>query len=946
MHPSPRLIWSIDPLPDFLGDHTLPGDSESERLREHAARWVQLVSSLWPWADRASFALRFVAEGGVVRVFLIGVARHAEDAPALCGEVEVLLKTHRLVRRVADARVSEGEFSAASLLATPVFADLAQHSSTSLWRPPPLNPAVRELVAAHPHLQLLDWESPPVVYPWRGPGGPFLLPLESLVSQSVRVALTIHLAPTQLHAHEWAWLAAMATSAQSIGDESLQALGRGAGARRVDPAANLAGRMYAAQLRRLSASPYLCLVQVAADGGRHDAARSVAAAVRALVHEPPFQPSDPESPDLPTGAAPYLSAHEQLIPYAAALYQSLDFFSAALVDPLGRLPILVDACAAATVFRLPVSVRGGVPGVRVRQLPPDFSPGPRLTAPPRQEPSIRLGTFDDGGAAFVPVRDLTRHALITGFTGTGKTVTVLQILTQLWADHRVPFLVLESAKQEYRGLLSLPAFQSPSAPLRIYTLGNETCVPMRINPFQLLPGVRVEAHLSRLQACFEAAVPPLGPSSSVIAEALHEAYRDHGWQLTDAGPADGRSRRTYPRLRDFVGVMERVIAARGYKGELLDNLRAALIGRFQPLLLGGKGKMFDAPMSDPEPAALFTTPAILEMNDLSVDDKALVVMFLLTLLREHREANRSDGQTLRHVTVVEEAHNVLENVASEGSGEGATKADTRHKAVEAFCAMLAEIRSLGEGLIIADQSPEKLARDAIRNTNLQISHQLRDARDRETVAGAMIMDEEQRDFLGKLDRGHAALFRTGLEKATFVKIDSFSSQKSDRGWGFRTDLPDEQVGAHMARVLGRVPSTLDLPFQGCALCTSRCAYRDAMFPRTRRDETKEAARAWWSRAGAKQREEHGLTLDDIWNQAAERALDAIAAEELAWHEDAAWCHFVHEWSHLTANRPNEAATRLDADHRALFLCAVARLMNPGPTPHRLAPGTPSTKEHA
>ncbi len=51
--------------------------------------------------------------------------------------------------------------------------------------------------------------------------------------------------------------------------------------------------------------------------------------------------------------------------------------------------------------------------------------------------------------------------------------------------------------------------------------------------------------------------------------------------------------------------------------------------------------------------------------------------------------------------------------------------------------MLTEIRSYGEGLIIADQSPGKLADDVVRNTNLQIVHQLRDSTDREAMANAM-----------------------------------------------------------------------------------------------------------------------------------------------------------------------------------------------------------------
>jgi hypothetical protein len=555
-------------------------------------------------------------------------------------------------------------------------------------------------------------------------------------------------------------------------------------------------------------------------------------------------------------------------------------------------------------------VRGGVPGIRVRQLPPDFHPGPRRDVRPRD--SLDLGAYEAGGRAFFPLNDLCKHALITGFTGSGKTVTVLQLLHQLWADHGVPFLVLESAKQEYRGLLGVDAFCDD---MQVYTLGNELCVPFRINPFELLPGVRVEAHLSKLQTCFEGAIPPIGPSSSVIAEGLLLAYEEQGWSLTDIYPEGQESRRRFPTLSDFVRLVERVLAERGYEGEVQSNLKAALVGRFKPLLMGGKGRMFDTQRSYPTPRELFSTPVILEMNDLSVDDKALVVMFLLSMLREHRERHRGRGGELVHVTMVEEAHNVLENVASKGSGEGSTSADTRFKAVEAFCQLLTEIRALGEGLIIADQSPEKLARDALRNTNLQIAHQLRDGHDREAIANAMIMEKEQRDFLGKLRPGQAALFRTGLEKATFIQVDKYYPTSSDpaavqdlpaaarekalksqfRGVGFDSNLTDGEL---RDRMQARLPAleefrSLTLPYSGCAFCRSQCRHRDEVFSACQAGSTKAIAQSWIERFET----DESATPKELWAAAGQALRHAAAMQDLPLRNaDVGWCLFTHWWA--------------------------------------------------
>jgi hypothetical protein len=529
---------------------------------------------------------------------------------------------------------------------------------------------------------------------------------------------------------------------------------------------------------------------------------------------------------------------------------------AGMPEFLRRLPYLSDARGAATVFRLPVSVRGGVPGVEVEQPPPDFNPGPRGDQKPssrmprpyrvaRAKRKVTIGRFETSGYAAVDVDDFTKHVLITGFTGSGKTKTVLHLLHQFWADHRIPFLVIESAKSEYRGLMKVPAFRTEGtrragtdeACLLIHTLGNETISPLRLNPFEILPGVRIESHVNRLQTCFEAALPPFAPLTSILEQSLIEVYRDAGWMMTDEGPPrEQLEGRRFPVMTHFAAKLEWVGLSRGYKGENEATLMAAIRGRIRPLtriMHNSKGRMLDALETWPPPSRLFSVPVILELNDLNDQDKALTAMFILTLLREYREQQHKSGGTLvagalRHVTVVEEAHNVLENVKSSGGQEGAG-ADTKYKAVQAFCGMLAEIRALGEGLVIADQSPEKLAPDAMRNTNIQIAHQLRDARDREAIANAMIMTEEQREYLGKLKPGHAGVFYTGLQKASFVKIPQYDNpldQDGGRGAEFQAVVTDQEVADHMEPVVAKVREP-DRPFANCKECGhfSTCDFR-------------------------------------------------------------------------------------------------------------------------
>ena len=435
--------------------------------------------------------------------------------------------------------------------------------------------------------------------------------------------------------------------------------------------------------------------------------------------------------------------------------------------------------------------------------------------------SVTTGSYNQPYT--IEKNDLTRHALIVGITGGGKTNTAKSLLTTLWSKNAVPFLVIESAKREYWELRNIKGFED----LTIFTLGDEssrTAVPYRINPFEANPGVSLQTHIDYLLATFKAAFDLYPPAPYILEQAVYEVYSDRGWDTVENVNKYGFTE--YPTLSDLYSKVEVIVDRLGYHAEVKSNVKAALQARIYSLMLGGKGAMLNTPNSMPIEKML-STPTVLELEDLGDDEtKSFVIGILLVQLYEYRKSQMTTGsKALSHILLIEEAHRLLKNVPEAGEGSS-----TRAKAVEFFCNMLAEIRTYGQGIIIADQIPTKLAPDTIKNTNLKIVHRTVAADDRETIGKAMHMTDAQIDYLSSLKRGFAAVYAEGDNRPKLVKmplVESCYAQTraeivSDSRKKAETFLPmgklrtSSHAGCHTGRHAGR--------HAGCAYCEERCRH--------------------------------------------------------------------------------------------------------------------------
>jgi len=387
--------------------------------------------------------------------------------------------------------------------------------------------------------------------------------------------------------------------------------------------------------------------------------------------------------------------------------------------------------------------------------------------------TINLGAIYHMGEVFennrvkLNLESLTAHCFICGSTGSGKSNTTYKIIDELVKpENSVKFLVVEPAKGEYKlAFGGMPG-------INIFTTNPNYYSMLCINPFEFDEEIHVLEHLDRLIEIFSACWPLYAAMPAVLKSSFERAYIKHGWDLNHSIYTD-KGNGKFPNFNDVVEILPVILNESEFSAETKGNYVGSLVTRVESLTNGLVGQIFNGiPVHD---EILFDQNTIVDLSRVgSTETKALIMGVLVLKLSEYRQAtSKGTNLPLNHVTIMEEAHNLLKRTSTD---QGQESANVQGKSVEMISNSIAEMRTYGEGFIIVDQSPTAVDVSAIKNTNTKIVMRLPEALDCEAVGHSIGLKDEQIMELSKLDKGVAAIFQNDWLETVLTKIDKCSDK--------------------------------------------------------------------------------------------------------------------------------------------------------------------------
>ena len=377
-----------------------------------------------------------------------------------------------------------------------------------------------------------------------------------------------------------------------------------------------------------------------------------------------------------------------------------------------------------------------------------------------EEPEIELGKIYHLGEETqtkvnLDLNSLTMHTFISGSTGSGKSNAVYHLLSKI-RQNGIPFLVIEPAKGEYHKV-----FKN----VNYYCTNPDMGDLLQLNPFAFPSGMQILEHIDRLVEIFNVCWPMYAAMPAVLKDSIERAYRAAGWDLRKSHNAV--SDQLFPTFEDVLRELNSTIKESDYSDDTKGDYIGSLSTRLRSLTNGINGEIFTG--SEMDLHKLFDESTIVDISRVgAMETKALIMGIIVLKLQEYRQSNATEmNSALKHVTILEEAHNLLKKTSTEQSQDSA---NIQGKSVEMLTNTIAEIRTYGEGFVIVDQAPNLLDTAVIRNTNTKIILRLPEETDREITGKAMALNDDQISELAKLETGVGAVYQNDWQEAVLCKL--------------------------------------------------------------------------------------------------------------------------------------------------------------------------------
>lgn len=363
-------------------------------------------------------------------------------------------------------------------------------------------------------------------------------------------------------------------------------------------------------------------------------------------------------------------------------------------------------------------------------------------------------------AVTLDLNSLAMHSFVTGSTGSGKSNAIYHLLAEV-RKKGIPFLVVEPAKGEYRKVFP---------DVNCFGTNPNLGAIVKINPFAFPEAIHVLEHIDRLIEIFNVCWPMYAAMPAILKDSIERAYISAGWNLDRS--VNKKIPGLFPTFDDVLSELNNIVKTSEYSADTKGDYIGALSARLKSLTNGINGRIFSG--NEMDLSKLFDSNAILDISRVgSMDTKALIMGLTVLKLQEYRIANATEmNSPLKHITVLEEAHNLLKKTSTEQSTESS---NLQGKSVEMLTNSIAEIRTYGEGFIIADQAPDLLDAAVIRNTNTKIVLRLPEGNDRKIVGQSMALSDKQILEISKLQTGVAAVYQNDWQEAILCRLPKFSS---------------------------------------------------------------------------------------------------------------------------------------------------------------------------